>query len=70
MKNFSFGKRMIYFGAIALISLAFFVLQLYSTLNGPSGIGSIVLLVLWGGMVLFGIGGMIFSYMTRDRTKK
>lgn len=70
MKNFSFGMRMIYFGAIALISLAFFSLQLYTVINGSPGIGSIVLLIIWGLIVLFGAGGMIFSYMTRDRSKK
>lgn len=70
MKNFSFGMRMIYFGAIALISLAFFSLQLYTVINGSPGIGSIVLLIIWGLIVLFGAGGMIFTYMTRDRSKK
>lgn len=70
MKNFSFGMRMIYFGAIALISLAFFSLQLYTVINGSPGIGSIILLIIWVLVVLFGVGGMIFTYMTRDRSKK
>lgn len=71
MKNFSFGMRMIYFGAIALVSLAFFILQLFSAKEESSmGIGTIVLLIAWAIMILFGVGGMIFSYVTRDQSKK
>ena len=67
MKSFSFKGRMIYFGLIAFISLGFFVLQLYSHLTTPSGAGSILLLILWGIMILFGLSGIFFSLRKRDR---
>ncbi|MDN7243215.1 hypothetical protein QWY14_15530 [Planococcus sp. N028] len=70
MKNFSFKGRMIYFGVIAAISLAFFALQFYANSQGSPGTGSIILLILWGLMVAFGIGGMIFSIMKRSRQQK
>lgn len=69
MKNFSFKGRMIYFGLIMVVSLAFFSLQLYSYLNNPSGTGSIILLVLWAVMVLFGLAGIAYSMKNRDRHK-
>lgn len=62
MKNFSFRTRMIYFGAIALISLFFFSLQLYLTATVQVGMGSYVLLTLWSLMTLFGVGGMIYHF--------
>lgn len=67
MKNLSFGGRMIYFGLIALVSAAFFAMQLYSYTTDGGGIGSIVLLVLWGLLIAFGIGGIILSIKNRDR---
>jgi hypothetical protein len=70
MKNFSFKARMIYFGMIAAISLAFFGLQLYANSQGDPGIGSVILLVLWGLMAAFGIGGIIFSVAKRGRHPK
>lgn len=70
MKNLSFKTRMIYFGAIAAISLAFFALQLYVFLNSSDGTGSIVLLILWGIMVVFGIAGMVYNMAKKDRHKK
>ncbi|RNF39142.1 hypothetical protein [Planococcus salinus] len=70
MKNFSFKGRIIYFSLIAVVSLAFFALQLYSHLNSPSGVGSIVLLILWGILVLFGLAGIILSVKNRDRHQK
>ncbi|MDN7246715.1 hypothetical protein QWY16_01855 [Planococcus shenhongbingii] len=70
MKNFSFKTRMIYFGVIAFVSLAFFALQLYAHLNGPGGTGSVVLLILWGIMVVFGIAGIVYSVAKKDRHPK
>ncbi|WP_203334061.1 hypothetical protein [Planococcus beigongshangi] len=66
MNKFSYRSRLLYFGLIALASLAFFVLQLYAVLNSDTGTGSYVLLVLWGLMVAFGLGGMIYS-ISRNR---
>lgn len=62
--------RLIYFVVIALVSLAFFALQLYANSTGPTGIGSIVLLVLWGIMATFGIVGFIWSMSTKNRQSK
>lgn len=62
--------RRIYFAAIALVSLAFFALQLYANSTGPTGIGSIVLLILWGIMAAFGIVGFIWSTSTKNRQSK
>lgn len=70
MKNFSHKTRLIYFGGIALVSLAFFALQLYSILNSDAGTGSMVLLILWGLLASFGIGGLIFSMGKRGRHPK
>ncbi|TWT24759.1 hypothetical protein [Planomicrobium sp. CPCC 101110] len=70
MKNFSFKGRIIYFAAIAAISLAFFGLQFYANSEGSPGIGSTVLLILWGVMAAFGIGGIIFSVIQRSRQQK
>jgi heme/copper-type cytochrome/quinol oxidase subunit 4 len=68
MKNFK--TRIIYFGAIAAVSLAFFALQLYVFLTSPDGTGSIVLLILWGIMVAFGIAGIIFTMAKKNRHPK
>ncbi|ANU16050.1 hypothetical protein BBI11_02775 [Planococcus maritimus] len=70
MKNFSFNARLIYFGAIVLFSLGFFFLQLSSVMDGGAGIGSIILLILWGVMAAFGIGGIIASFAVRKRSKQ
>jgi len=68
MKNFK--TRIIYFGAIAAVSLAFFALQLYVFLNSSDGTGSIVLLILWGLMVVFGIAGVIYTVAKKNRHSK
>ncbi|MGO1060307.1 hypothetical protein ACTL32_14320 [Planococcus sp. FY231025] len=70
MKNFSFKTRLIYFGGIALVSLAFFALQLYSSQTTEAGTGSMVLLILWGLLAAFGIGGLIFSIARRGSSPK
>lgn len=70
MKNFSYKTRLIYFGGIALVSLAFFVLQLFSVLGNEAGTGSMVLLILWGLLAAFGIGGLVFSVARKDRHPK
>lgn len=62
--------RVIYFAVIALVSLAFFALQLYANSTGPTGIGSIVLLILWGVMAAFGIAGFIWSMSNKNRHGK
>lgn len=68
MNKFSCRSRLMYFGLIAFVSLAFFVLQLYAVLNNDAGgTGSYVLLVLWGLMVAFGLGGIFY---TISRQKK
>lgn len=69
MKKFSFKARMIYFGLIALFSLGFFFLQLSSVMDGDAGIGSMVLLTLWGAMAAFGIAGIIASIVVKRRNK-
>lgn len=69
MKNFSFKARILYFSAIALISLAFFALQLTAVLEGADGIGSIILVILWALMALFGLAGVIFALKNRNRQK-
>ena len=70
MKNFSFKGRMIYFSAIALISLAFFALQLTAVLQGSDGMGSIILVMLWALMALFGVAGIVLSLKKRNHLKK
>ena len=68
MKNISFGGRMIYFSLITLVSAAFFAMQLYAYTG--DGVGSIVLLVLWGILIAFGVSGIILSIKNRDRHGK
>ncbi len=70
MKNFSFKGRIIYFSAIALVSLAFFALQLTAVIQGSDGIGSIILVILWALMALFGVAGILFAMKNRNRPKK
>lgn len=67
MNKFSYRSRLLYFGLIAFASLAFFGLQLSAVLNNDAGTGSYVLLVLWGLMVAFGLGGIFY---TISRNKK
>lgn len=67
MNKFSYRARLLYFGMIAFFSLLFFLLQLYAVMNNDVGTGSYVLLVLWGLMVAFGLGGMFY---TMAKTKK
>ncbi|MBT2581400.1 hypothetical protein [Planococcus sp. ISL-109] len=67
MKNFSFKARMIYFSMIVLFSIGFFLLQWTAATDEGAGIGSMILLILWGVMALFGIAGLIFSMWTRKR---
>lgn len=67
MKNFSFKARILYFGAIALVSLAFFTLQLVSVLQGSNGIGAIILVVLWALMALFGLAGVVYALKNRQK---
>ncbi|TWT04286.1 hypothetical protein FQV26_15215 [Planococcus sp. CPCC 101016] len=69
MKNFSFKARIIYFGAIALVSLAFFALQLTAVLQDSNGIGSFILLILWALMALFGLAGLGFALKNKNRQK-
>lgn len=69
MKNFSFKARMVYFGAITLISLAFFALQLSAVMQGSDGVGSITLVILWALMALFGLAGIVFALKNRNRQK-
>ncbi|WP_038702325.1 hypothetical protein [Planococcus sp. PAMC 21323] len=69
MKDFSFKSRIIYFGAIAIISLAFLALQLTSVIQGSNGAGSITLVILWSIMALFGIAGIGYAYKVRNRQK-
>lgn len=61
MNKFSYRSRLLYFGMIAFFSLAFFLLQLYAVMNNEVGTGSYVLLVLWGLMVAFGLGGIFYT---------
>lgn len=53
-----------------MFSLGFFFLQLSSVMDGGTGIGSIILLILWGVMAAFGIGGIIASFAVRKRSKQ
>jgi hypothetical protein len=69
MKNFSFKARMIYFSIITLFSIGFFALQWTSATGEGAGFGSMILLMLWGIMALFGIAGLIFSLKTRTRNQ-
>ena len=61
MNKFSHRSRLLYFGLIAFFSLGFFLLQLYAVMNNDAGTGSYVLLVLWGVMIAFGVGGMFYT---------
>lgn len=70
MRNFSFKGRIIYFSVITVISLAFFSLQLFANSEESPGAGSVILLILWGLMAAFGIGGIIFSIIQRGRQQK
>jgi len=69
MKDFSFKTRIIYFGAIALVSLSFLALQLTAVMQGSSGVGSITLVILWAIMALFGLAGIGYAIKGRNRQK-
>lgn len=66
MNKFSYRSRLLYFGLIALASLGFFLLQLFGMDEGD-GTGSYVLLVLWGLMVAFGLGGIFYTMSKRKK---
>lgn len=61
MNKFSYRSRLLYFGLIAFFSLGFFLLQIYAINNNDTGTGSYVLLILWGLMVAFGVGGVFYT---------
>ncbi len=65
MKNFSLKARLIYFGGIALVSAAFFVLQFYGYQRGGQNTWEMMLLIIWGILALFGIGGIVYSIAKR-----
>ncbi len=67
MRNFSVKAQLIYFGGIALVSIAFFVLQLYGYQSGDQLTWELMLLILWGIIALFGIGGFFYSISKRKR---
>lgn len=67
MKNFSLKARLIYFGAIALASAAFFALQFYGYQNGGQSTWEGVLLIVWGLLAAFSIGGFVYSIAKRGR---
>ncbi|ANU14972.1 hypothetical protein B481_2887 [Planococcus halocryophilus Or1] len=69
MKDFSFKARVIYFGAIAIISLSFLALQLTAVMQGSNGGGSITLVILWSIMALFGLAGIGYALKRRNRQK-
>ncbi|WP_033543855.1 hypothetical protein [Planococcus sp. CAU13] len=69
MNKFSYRSRLLYFGLIGFFSLLFFLLQLYAVINNDVGTGSYVLLVLWGIMVAFGLGG-IFYTMSKNKKRR
>ena len=68
MNKFSYRSRLLYFGLIALFSLGFFLLQLFGMDEGD-GTSAYVLLVLWGLMVAFGLGG-IFYTMSKNKKER
>lgn len=69
MRKFSFGTRMVYFALISAISITFLAFQIYITSQSGGG-GAILLTVLWGIMALFGVGGMVFTLLTKKRSGK
>ncbi|ANU24444.1 hypothetical protein [Planococcus donghaensis] len=69
MKDFSFKTRVIYFGAIAIVSLAFLALQLTAVMQGSDGVGSITLVILWSLMALFGFAGIGYAVKRRNRQR-
>lgn len=69
MNKFSYRSRILYFALIAFFSLGFFLLQLYAVMNNEVGTGSYVLLVLWGLMVGFGLGGIFYTMAKRKKER-
>ncbi|MDN3448974.1 hypothetical protein QMA09_02160 [Planococcus sp. APC 3906] len=61
MKKWSLKARLIYFGVIALVSAAFFALQFYAYQNGGQSTWEAMLLIVWGILAAFGIGGFVYS---------
>lgn len=58
--------RLIYFGGIALVSIAFLVLQFYGYQSGSQSTWELMLLIVWGILSLFGIGGFVYSITRRS----
>ncbi|WP_422122063.1 hypothetical protein DHX103_09530 [Planococcus sp. X10-3] len=69
MNKFSYRSRLLYFGLIAFVSLGFFLIQLYAILNNAVGASSYVLLVLWGLMVAFGVGGIFYTIAKNNKER-
>lgn len=69
MNKFSYRSRILYFGLFAFFSLGFFLLQLYAVMNDEAGTGSYVLLILWGLMVAFGLGGIFYTVTKKKKER-
>ncbi|HSP23264.1 MAG TPA: hypothetical protein VLQ20_13160 [Planococcus sp. (in: firmicutes)] len=67
MKNWGLKARLIYFGAIALASAAFFALQFYGYQSGGQSTWEVILLIVWGLLAAFGISGFVYSLAKRGR---
>ena len=67
MKKWSLKARLIYFGVIALVSAVFFALQFYGYQNGGQSTWEVLLLIVWGLLAAFGIGGFVYSITRKGR---
>ena len=67
MKKWSLKARLIYFGVIALVSAVFFALQFYGYQNGGQSTWEVMLLIVWGLLAAFGIGGFVYSIAKKGR---
>ena len=67
MKKWSLKARLIYFGVIALVSAVFFALQFYGYQNGGQSTWEVMLLIVWGLLAAFGIGGLVYSITRKGR---
>ena len=67
MKKWSLKTRLIYFGVIALVSAVFFSLQFYGYQNGGQSTWEGMLLIVWGLLSAFGIGGFVYSIAKKGR---
>lgn len=67
MKKWSLKARLIYFGVIALVSAVFFALQFYGYQNGGQSTWEVMLLIVWGLLAAFGIGGFVYSITRKGR---